>query len=74
MIKLINKTTGTPMWVADERVNEYLEAGHLPASEDTRKEPDMEAEVVEDPPKVPDPVKESNPTKKNFKLSKNKKK
>lgn len=28
---LINKVTGTPMWVANERVPEYLAAGHKPA-------------------------------------------
>ncbi len=32
MIKLINKLTGTVMWVAEERVEEYLEAGHALAS------------------------------------------
>ena len=33
MILLINKITGTEMWVADERVAEYLAAGHKPAIE-----------------------------------------
>ncbi len=28
MIKLINKITGTDMWVADSRVAEYLARGH----------------------------------------------
>ena len=28
MIKLINRITGTTMWVADGRVPEYLERGH----------------------------------------------
>ena len=32
MIKLINKLTGGDMWVADNRVDEYLEAGHKLAS------------------------------------------
>lgn len=31
MIKLINRNTGTTMWVANERVAEYLAAGHKPA-------------------------------------------
>lgn len=39
MIKLINKHTNTPMWVADERVNEYLAAGHKSATELHAKEP-----------------------------------
>lgn len=33
MIKLINKITGTEMWVANERAVEYLAAGHKPAVE-----------------------------------------
>lgn len=28
MIKFINKITGTEMWVADNRVEEYKAAGH----------------------------------------------
>ena len=33
MIKLINKLTGTEMYVANERAAEYLVAGHKPAVE-----------------------------------------
>lgn len=33
MIKFINKVTGTEMWVADNRVEEYKAAGHKPAAE-----------------------------------------
>lgn len=33
MIKLINKFTGTEMWVANERAAEYLAVGHQPAVE-----------------------------------------
>lgn len=52
MIKLINKTTNTPMWVADERVNEYLAAGHKSASELHAKKPVEEDKVegVEEKP------------------------
>ncbi len=32
MRRFINKLTGGEMWVADDRVKEYLEAGHRPAS------------------------------------------
>ena len=39
MIKLINKHTNTPMWVADERKDEYLAAGHKLAAEPRAKEP-----------------------------------
>jgi len=28
MIKFINKITGTEMWVAEDRAEEYLAAGH----------------------------------------------
>ena len=42
MIKLVNKITGTEMWVADNRVEEYLAAGHK-----------LAAEYVEKPAKKP---------------------
>lgn len=28
MIKIIHKLTGSPMWVTDERKEEYIAAGH----------------------------------------------
>jgi len=31
MVKFINKLTGTEMWVADNRKDEYIKAGHVPA-------------------------------------------
>ena len=31
MVKLTNKRTGAPIWVADERVDEYKAAGYIPA-------------------------------------------
>lgn len=31
MVKFINKLTGTEMWVADNRKDEYIRAGHVPA-------------------------------------------
>lgn len=31
MIKLTNRFTGSDMWVADSRLEEYLAAGHVPA-------------------------------------------
>lgn len=33
MVKFINYITGTEMWVADDRVDEYKEAGHKLASD-----------------------------------------
>ena len=32
MVKLINAVTGTEMWVADNRLDEYIAAGHMPAA------------------------------------------
>ena len=33
MIKLINRITGTEMWVADNRLDKYLAAGHKLAAD-----------------------------------------
>ena len=38
MVKLINATFGTDMWVAEERLEEYLAAGHKPAADAHRSE------------------------------------
>ena len=48
MVKLINKTTKTPMWVADNRVKEYMEAGHKPASGFHTKKPVEELKVEQE--------------------------
>ena len=32
MIEFINRVTGTKMWVAEDRVEEYKAAGHVPAA------------------------------------------
>ena len=46
MIRFINRITGSEMWVASDRVEEYKAAGHILAADlGTR-------------PKVPKPVKE----------------
>lgn len=50
MIKLINATTGTEMWVAEDRLLEYLAAGHTPA-----------VEVPEAPP-LKEPVRKKKTT------------
>ena len=49
MIQLINKFTGTPMWVADDREKEYLAAGH--------KKPASEAKAEEKPTAKKRPAK-----------------
>lgn len=36
MIEFVNKTTGTKMWVSETRKEEYLEAGHKLASENSK--------------------------------------
>lgn len=56
MIKLIHRTSGTPMWVADDRIDEYLEAGHKLASDICEKEP--EEEPKEEPEKKEAPKKQ----------------
>jgi hypothetical protein len=48
MIKFINKHTNTPMWVADERKEEYLAAGHKLAAESCAKEPAKVEDVVKE--------------------------
>ena len=51
MIEFRNRLTGTKMWVADERKDEYLAAGHVLAA-DTQK-PIVTEEKVEAAPKKP---------------------
>ena len=41
MVEMINKTFKTRMFVSEDRVNEYLEAGHLLASAPTAKAADI---------------------------------
>ncbi len=60
MIKLINATTGTPMWVADERKDKYLRAGHRLALE-KRDEPIVTEEASEP---ISEPKKERRGRKK----------
>ena len=52
MIKFINATTGTPMWVADGRKEEYLRAGHKPAPIKC-DEPIKTVEKAEEPAEEP---------------------
>ena len=68
MVKVVNRFTHTVMWVADERINEYLEAGHQLASESARpivEEPKEEPkeEAIEEPKEAPK-VKRGRPKKK----------
>lgn len=52
MVKLINKLTHTPMWVAESRVEEYLEAGHTRPESPKAKPAEVE-ESEEKPKKKP---------------------
>ena len=45
MIEFINKVTGTKMWVAENRVEEYTAAGHIPAADFVVKKPAKKAPV-----------------------------
>lgn len=57
MTKLINKFTHTEMWVADNRKDEYLAAGHtLPPTTGkptVKSEPEAEPEEVKKATKAP---------------------
>lgn len=53
MIKLINNLTGTEMWISEDRLSEYLAAGHKLAA----------APVEETNSDEPKPVKKSKAKK-----------
>lgn len=40
MTQFVNRFTGTEMWVADNRVEEYLAAGHKLAAKETAEKPE----------------------------------
>ncbi len=45
MIEFINRITGTRMWVAENRVEEYKAAGHTPAADFVVEKPTKKAPV-----------------------------
>ena len=47
-VKFINKLTGTEMWVADERKDEYLGAGHKLAPDPLAIKPEPRQQVTEE--------------------------
>lgn len=66
MVKMINRRSGSIMLVADDRVNEYLAAGHKLAvkcektiTEPAKAEPKVIAEPVPEP--ILEPVVEKKP-------------
>lgn len=42
MVRMINAKFGNEMWVADDRVQEYIAAGHKPAADPAPEEPKEE--------------------------------
>jgi hypothetical protein len=56
MVKFIHNLTGTEMWVADERKDEYLGAGHrlapLPCAKPAEVTVEEPGEVMEEPKKA----------------------
>ena len=53
MIKMIHNLTGTEMWVADERKDEYLRAGHrlaLPSAKPAEVSVEEPKEVIKGEP------------------------
>lgn len=59
MVRMVNAWTGTEMFVADDRVDEYLAAGCSLAAEAATK-----AETVTDEPKKAEPKPKKAPAKK----------
>lgn len=47
MVRFINRITNTEMWVADERKDEYLAAGHMLAASSNAK-PIVEVEPIKE--------------------------
>jgi hypothetical protein len=58
MTKMIDRATGVSMWVADNRVEEYLAAGHKLAASPVAIKP-IEEPKVEDVPEVKETKKTS---------------
>lgn len=48
MIKFTNKITGTDMWVASDRVEEYKAAGHVLAADLGTRPKNVPVKVVEE--------------------------
>ena len=44
MVKMINRVTGSVMWVTEERKDEYLAAGHKLAASASKRTAPKEAE------------------------------
>lgn len=64
MVELINKATGTLMRVADNRLEEYLEAGHVLASAPKSKAAEPKVEEPKEEPKEEKPKVAKKTTRK----------
>lgn len=54
MVRMINRRTGSTMWVADDRVEEYKAAGHKLAAEPKPEKPIInESNAEEEPEEKP---------------------
>ena len=65
MKRMINKLTGTGMWVHESRVEEYLAAGHVLAAS-PKPEKKVEAPIMNEPEAKEEPKEEqaAKPVKK----------
>ena len=66
MIRFINELTGTEMFVADDRKEEYIAAGHILAADVPvkAKKETVKPETPKEAPKPKTPVRKSAPSKK----------
>ena len=61
MRRLVNKLTGGDMWVSEDRVDEYLAAGHRLAAVPSPKKVEV---PVMNPPEAKEETKKQEPVKK----------
>lgn len=64
MVKMVNRLTKTVMWVAEDRVKEYTEAGHSLASDNSIKPAVKVEDVINPPTNEPEKRKAGRPKKK----------
>lgn len=68
MVKMINAATGTEMWVAENRLEEYKAAGHKLAADDFPMNPPETPEVEAEEPEALDVEAEEKPKKRTRKV------
>ena len=72
MRRMINKLTGTGMWVHESRVDEYLAAGHVLAAS-SKPEKKVEAPIMNKPEAQEEPAESKIIPVKKFTAAKRKK-